>query len=84
MFCSVAAAFGRTALGAILTGMGYDGVDGLAAIHRSGGTVLAQDEATSVVFGMPRAAIQAGIVDRVLALDDIARDLVEAVGVSTS
>jgi two-component system chemotaxis response regulator CheB len=84
MFRSVATAFGQSALGAILTGMGTDGVAGLTAIHRAGGTVVAQDEASSVVFGMPRAAIQAGIVHRILALDDIAADLVAAVGVSSS
>jgi two-component system chemotaxis response regulator CheB len=75
MFQSVATVFGSSSLGAVLTGMGRDGVDGLAAIHRAGGVVVAQDEATSVVFGMPKAAIEAGIVHRVLPLSGIARHL---------
>ena len=73
MFASVAQSYERSALAAVLTGMGQDGVDGLAAIHHAGGAVLAQDEPSSVVFGMPKAAIDAGVVDRVLPLDQLAR-----------
>lgn len=79
MFRSVAAAYGRSALAAILTGMGSDGLDGLTEIRRSGGTVVAQDEASSTVFGMPKAAIEAGIVDRILPLDGFARHFIRAV-----
>ena len=79
MFASVATAFGRSALGAILTGMGRDGIDGLAEIRRAGGAVVAQDEASSTVFGMPKAAIEAGIVDRILPLDEFARHFIRAV-----
>ena len=71
LFESVARAFGGSSLAVILTGMGVDGVRGLAAVHRRGGRVLAQDEATSVVFGMPGAAIEAGLADIVLPIDAI-------------
>jgi len=79
LFESAAAAYGGRVLGLILTGMGDDGVKGLRAIHAAGGLVVAQDEATSIVYGMPREATRAGIVNNVLALQDIAPFLVEAV-----
>ncbi|HET9318110.1 MAG TPA: chemotaxis response regulator protein-glutamate methylesterase, partial [Vicinamibacteria bacterium] len=60
LFHSVAAAAGANALGAILTGMGSDGADGLLEMRRRGASTLAQDEATSVVFGMPKEAIARG------------------------
>jgi two-component system chemotaxis response regulator CheB len=56
--------------------MGRDGVDGLHAVRRRGGRVIAQDEATSVVFGMPGAAIAAGVADDVLPLGEIAAKLI--------
>ncbi len=77
LFRSAAEAFGPRACGVLLTGMGRDGADGLQALRRGGGHAIVQDEATSAVFGMPRAAIEAGAADRVLALDDIPRALVE-------
>jgi two-component system chemotaxis response regulator CheB len=77
LFISAARHYGRRACGVLLTGMGRDGADGLKAIKEEGGTTLVQDEATSVVFGMPRAAIELGAADRVLALDDIPRVLLE-------
>lgn len=79
LFASMAHVFGAEALGVILTGMGDDGAEGLRALHRAGGTVLAQNEATSVVFGMPKAAIESGVAHRVLPLDDIPRSMVSAV-----
>jgi two-component system chemotaxis response regulator CheB len=79
LFQSVAHTFGDAAIALILTGMGEDGVKGLQSIHQSGGHTIAQDEDSSVVFGMPRAAFEAGVVDVVLSLDDIARYLVDRV-----
>jgi two-component system chemotaxis response regulator CheB len=75
LFRSVAEVYRSHALGVILTGMGDDGIPGIAAIARAGGAVLAQDEASSTVFGMPKAAIDAGIVSKILPLDAIARHL---------
>lgn len=70
-----AEAFGNEAVGVILTGMGDDGVDGLKRIHDAGGVTIAQDEQSSAVFGMPRAAIEAGVVDEVLSLASIGKRL---------
>ena len=77
LFLSAARTYGARVCGVILTGMGRDGAEGLKAIKDAGGPTLAQDEATSAVFGMPRAAIELGAVDRVLPLDEVARVLVE-------
>jgi two-component system chemotaxis response regulator CheB len=74
---SAARIFGRRAIGLVMTGMGKDGAAGLSAIRKADGVTLAQDQATSVIFGMPKAAIDAGVVDEVLSLDDIARRLQE-------
>ena len=71
MFQSVAKALGPAAVSVILTGMGQDGVAGLQAVHDAGGRVAAQDEATSVVFGMPGATIAQGLADRVLPISGI-------------
>ncbi|MGC1413798.1 MAG: chemotaxis-specific protein-glutamate methyltransferase CheB [Candidatus Acidiferrum sp.] len=68
---SVAAYAGAMSIGAILTGMGNDGAIGAKAIKAAGGLVLAQDEATCVIFGMPAEAIKAKAVDQVLGIDDI-------------
>jgi two-component system chemotaxis response regulator CheB len=68
---SVAAYGGGLSIGVVLTGMGADGAQGAKAIKKSGGHVIAQDEATSVIFGMPAEAIKLQAVDQVLGLDDI-------------
>jgi two-component system chemotaxis response regulator CheB len=68
---SVAAYAGPMSIGAVLTGMGNDATKGAKTIKSAGGLVLAQDEATCVVFGMPSEAIKAGAVDQVLGIDDI-------------
>jgi two-component system chemotaxis response regulator CheB len=80
MAASVGETYGSGALGVILTGMGHDGVQGLRLIKERGGYVLGQDEASSVVYGMPRAAAAAGLVDRVVALDAVPRTLCELTG----
>lgn len=72
MLRSISAAYGKRVLVAILTGMGADGTKGGGVVVQNGGTVIAQDEATSVVWGMPGAAAQAGICSAVLPLGDIA------------
>lgn len=71
LFESVAKNAGANALGVILTGMGSDGATGMKAMRDTGALTIAQDEATSVVFGMPHEAIRLGGVDRVLPLDEI-------------
>ena len=72
LFRSAVAAFDGAVLGVVLTGMGADGGDGAAAIREGGGTVVVQDQQTSVVWGMPGAVATAGLADEVLPLDRIA------------
>lgn len=79
LFATVASCYGRRTLGVLLTGMGADGADGCVAIREAGGTTLVQDESTSFIYGMPRAAAERGGASRVLPLDRISPTLVELV-----
>jgi two-component system chemotaxis response regulator CheB len=72
MMQSVAEVYGNRVLGVLMTGMGQDGVKGMSAIKRSGGTTVAQDEKSSVIFGMNKAAIECNCVDRVVPLEELA------------
>lgn len=75
LFRSAARAAGSNAMGIIMTGMGDDGAKGMLEMHQAGAYTVAQDEATSIVFGMPKEAIAKGGVDRILPLDQIAREV---------
>lgn len=79
LMSSVAEYFPGRSLGVILTGMGNDGVKGLTAIKKTGGRVFAQNEETCIVYGMPKAAVDAGIADKVLPLEEIAGEIVNSV-----
>lgn len=79
LFRSAAEAAGPHAVATLLTGMGSDGAVGMQAIRAAGGRTIAQDEATSVVYGMPRAAIELGAAEQVVPLPQIAAAIVEAV-----
>ena len=82
LFRSVARAAGVNAVGVILTGMGNDGADGLLAMRNSGAFTIAQDEATSIVFGMPREAIACGAVQATHPLPHIAAAILNAASVT--
>jgi two-component system chemotaxis response regulator CheB len=71
LFESIARESGAATIAALLTGMGRDGASGLLAIRRAGGATLAQDEATSVVYGMPREAVLLGAAEQVLPIGAI-------------
>lgn len=75
LFHSVAQQIGRNAIGVILTGMGNDGANGLLAIHQAGGRTLGQDEASSVVYGMPKVAFTIGAVQEQVSLNRISRKI---------
>jgi two-component system chemotaxis response regulator CheB len=81
MFRSVAERYGPAAHAVVLTGMGHDGRDGARALRAVGAEVVAQDEATSVVWGMPGAVVGAGLADAVLPIDRIAPAVITRVNV---
>ena len=76
---SVAEFFPGRALGVILTGMGNDGLKGLTELKKTGGRIFAQNEETCVVYGMPKAVVDAGIADKVLSLEEMAGEIINAV-----
>jgi len=80
MFKSVARDYGPQAMAVLLTGMGRDGAEGLLAIKRRSGATLVQDEKSSVIFGMPKAAVELGAADKVVHLRDIPNEIVQLVG----
>lgn len=78
-FAEAARVFGARALAVVMTGMGADGALGVRSIRAAGGHVWAQDEATSTIYGMPRAALETGCVEQVFPLDQLARRLADTV-----
>jgi len=81
---AVARYFGSSAVGVLLTGMGRDGADGMASIAAAGGITIAQDEASCVVYGMPKEAVALGSVQHILPLDQIAQELQALVNTSST
>jgi two-component system chemotaxis response regulator CheB len=79
LFRSVAEEAGPNAVGALLTGMGSDGASGMSHIRQAGGATMAQDEASCVVFGMPREAIRMGAAMQVLPLQQVAPTILRLV-----
>lgn len=77
LFDSVAEEYGKNSVAIIMTGMGDDGVEGLKRIKEKGGITIAQDEKTSVVYGMPKLAVERGYADMVLSLDEIKENLIK-------
>jgi two-component system chemotaxis response regulator CheB len=78
LFNSAAQCAGRNTLGILLTGMGRDGAQGMQQLKSAGAINLAQNEATCVVYGMPRAAVELGVVDRVVPLDHMPHAILHA------
>ncbi len=82
LFHSVAKVAGSQAVGVLLTGMGFDGAGGMEALREAGARTIAQDEASCVVFGMPKEAIARGGVERIVSLDAIADTMMEFIRTS--
>jgi two-component system chemotaxis response regulator CheB len=81
LFRSVAQEFGADAIGLLMTGMGEDGAEGLGTMKNAGALTIAQDEQSSIVFGMPRAAIERGYANRVISLEALANTLIAHCGI---
>ena len=81
LFRSVARVFKGNTIGVVLTGMGKDGTDGAKAIKNVQGTIIAQDEESSVLYGMPKSVVEAGYADEVLSLHKIVSSLVHLIDV---
>ena len=79
LFLSVADEVGGNVIGVILTGMGRDGTDGAIALHAKGAHIIAESQETCVVYGMPKAAAEAGIVHELLPLHEIPEAIMRAV-----
>jgi len=79
MLESVARVYGQGTIGVILTGMGHDGAKGIKAIKQQQGYTIAEDESTAVVFGMPKAAIELGVVDKIAPITGIATEIIKAI-----
>jgi two-component system chemotaxis response regulator CheB len=77
LLTSVAGGVGRRALGVILTGMGNDGMEGMKVLKQRGGRALAQSDATCVVYGMPKAIVDAGLADEIVDIDDMASAIID-------
>lgn len=77
---SIVEQFGGHALGIIMTGMGRDGAAALKTLHGSGGYIIAQNEETSIVYGMPKAVVDEGIADEIVALEDLATSIAACLG----
>src|SRR5262249_47761927 len=77
LFRSVETVYGGEAIGVVLTGMGYDGMRGSGVLKAAGASIIAQDEATSVVWGMPGAVVKEGLADAVVPLDGILPAILE-------
>ena len=84
LFRSVAKVFGSKTLAVVLTGMGQDGMRGAEHIRAAGGLTLVQDEASSVVWGMPGAVANAGLAEKILPLKELAAEVVSRVQPSSS
>ena len=83
LFESVAEVYGSRAIGVVLTGMGTDGAEGLKKLKAVSGRVIAQDEKTSAIFGMPKAAIDLRIVDQILPIEEIGSQLIRWISLSS-
>ena len=80
LFASAGEIYGGAVLAIILTGMGQDGLHGAEILKAQGASIIAQDEASSVVWGMPGAVVSAGLADRVLALDEVVPEILRMTG----